>query len=243
MRRAWLPLISISSPMVSGRSVSRVKYLMVCGLPSSNSVKSSLDRLPTSPPALFLTEHKMLTTSTSTLMEGVVSSESGGFFDWGCAGARITSNEAARSRRAYAVGECIASLEGRVPSRLCYRISVGVGGSGRVVTLPGLRQKTRLAEEDFDPPVRAVFSIVGRNESQGVLAAHLCLNLVEDLLERMLLIDAEEPAARLVGHLLERRPAWPIVPVDILMALGIHIVDAVDNGIGFLRRVDCVADP
>jgi len=37
-----------------------------------------------------------------------------------------------------------------VPSRLCYRILVGVGGSGRVVTLPGLRQKARLAELSAD---------------------------------------------------------------------------------------------
>src|SRR5216684_3531120 len=194
MSRAWLPLMSISSPIVSGRSVFRVKYLMVCGLPSSIRVKSSLDRLPTSPPALFRTEHKMLTTSTSTLMEGVVSSESGSFFDWGCAGAKTTSNEAARSRRAYAVGECIALLKGRAPSRLCYRILMTVGGSGRVVTLPGLGPKTRLAEEDFDSPVDAVFSIIGRNEGQGILAAHLFLNLVEDLLKRLLLTDAEKPA-------------------------------------------------
>src|SRR5579864_6500208 len=54
--------------MVSGRSVSRLKYLMVCCLPSSKIVKSSLFRLPTSPLFLSRTLNMTLTTSTFTVM-------------------------------------------------------------------------------------------------------------------------------------------------------------------------------
>src|SRR4029077_17388663 len=99
---------------------------------------------------------------------------------------------------------------GRKPLPPCYRILVAVGGSGRVVTLPSLGLKTRLADENFQPPVHAIFSLVRGNERQGVLAAHLRLNLIEDILERMLLIDAEEPAARLLRHLPERGAARPV---------------------------------
>ena len=44
-RRSWLPLVSTSRPMVRGRSVSRVKYLMSCGLPSSKIWKSVFSRI------------------------------------------------------------------------------------------------------------------------------------------------------------------------------------------------------
>src|SRR5882762_4211100 len=96
--------MSMSRPIVNGMSVSLVKYLMVCGLPSSTSVKSSLDRFPTSPPALFRTETRTLTTSTSTLMEGVTSSGSAGF--WDCArwvGTSTVASRPTRISRAYAL--------------------------------------------------------------------------------------------------------------------------------------------
>src|SRR5438067_814937 len=70
IRFSWLRLTSTSMPMVSGRSVSFVKYLMVCGLPSSRMVKSSLARLGISAPFLSRTLVRTLTTSTSTLIEG-----------------------------------------------------------------------------------------------------------------------------------------------------------------------------
>ena len=43
--RCWLPLASIRMPRVSGRLDSAVKYLMVCGLPSSAISKSSFSSL------------------------------------------------------------------------------------------------------------------------------------------------------------------------------------------------------
>ena len=70
IRLRWLPLTSTSSPMVSGRSVSLVKYLMGWGLPSSRMVKSSFCRLGISAPRLSRTLVRMLTRSTSTLIEG-----------------------------------------------------------------------------------------------------------------------------------------------------------------------------
>src|SRR5690348_15279309 len=73
MRFIWLALTSISRPMVSGRSVSRLKYLMVCSLPSSKILKSSFWRLPTRPWLLSRTLNRTLTTSTSTLMVGGLS--------------------------------------------------------------------------------------------------------------------------------------------------------------------------
>src|SRR5215472_3096308 len=57
-------------PMVSGRSVSRLKYLMSCCLPSSKMLKSPFSRFPIRPPFLSRTLKRMLTTSTSTLMVG-----------------------------------------------------------------------------------------------------------------------------------------------------------------------------
>ena len=46
----WLALTSINNPMVSGKSVCRVKYLMSCCLPSSKIVKSFFSRFPIMPP-------------------------------------------------------------------------------------------------------------------------------------------------------------------------------------------------
>src|SRR5215471_7442599 len=54
--------------MVRGRSVSRVKYLISCCLPSSNTVKSGLSRLPTNPPTLLCTVQRTLTRLTLTLI-------------------------------------------------------------------------------------------------------------------------------------------------------------------------------
>src|SRR5208283_2434745 len=54
-------------PRVSGRSDSALKYLMVCGLPSSKMSKSLLFRLGISAPCLSLTLKKSWTTSTLTL--------------------------------------------------------------------------------------------------------------------------------------------------------------------------------
>src|SRR6266404_6089257 len=100
--------MSMSRPIVNGMSMSLVKYLMVCGLPSSTRVKSSLDRFPTSPPALFRTETSTLTTSTSTLIEGVMSSGSAGFWDCACwAGTKTEASRPARNSRAYTLGEYI----------------------------------------------------------------------------------------------------------------------------------------
>src|ERR1035438_1867521 len=70
IRFIWLALTSISRPMVRGRSVSRLKYLISCCLPSSKMVKSSLVRFPIRPLCLSRTLKRMLTTSTSTLMVG-----------------------------------------------------------------------------------------------------------------------------------------------------------------------------
>src|SRR6202051_5039527 len=100
----------ISKPMVNGRSGSFVKYLTVCGLPSSRSVKSSFDRFPIKPPDLLRTEHKTLTTSTSTLMDPIESSASFGVWggDWGVASVAdiVANKEALRIRRVY-VANCI----------------------------------------------------------------------------------------------------------------------------------------
>src|SRR5258708_36511401 len=70
----WLALTSISSPRVNGWPVSRLKYLISCCLPSSKTVKASFSRLPTKPLFLSRTLKRMLTTSMSILMEGVVAS-------------------------------------------------------------------------------------------------------------------------------------------------------------------------
>src|SRR5271165_3617537 len=58
-------LVSTSSPSVSGRSVTLVKYRMVCGWPSCCSLKSSLVRLLTMFPCLSRTVASTLTTLTS----------------------------------------------------------------------------------------------------------------------------------------------------------------------------------
>jgi hypothetical protein len=63
----WLPLESIRIPRVRGRSDSAVKYLIVCGLPSSLTLKSFLVKLGISPPFLSLTLKKSCTTLTLTL--------------------------------------------------------------------------------------------------------------------------------------------------------------------------------
>src|SRR5581483_2076031 len=60
----------MSSPMVNGRSVSRLKYLICCSWPFSNILKSSLLKLPTSPPFLSRTLNRMFTRFTSTLRVG-----------------------------------------------------------------------------------------------------------------------------------------------------------------------------
>src|SRR5579883_1183213 len=62
-----LPLVSTRSPSVSGRSVSRLKYLMVCGRPSSIKVKSSFVRLVTIWPFLSRTVTGSVTTFTFTV--------------------------------------------------------------------------------------------------------------------------------------------------------------------------------
>src|SRR5262249_9005288 len=61
-----LMLVSASRPSVSGRFVSRLKYLIVCGRVSSSSVKSSLVRLVTICPFLSRTVTGSVTTFTST---------------------------------------------------------------------------------------------------------------------------------------------------------------------------------
>src|SRR5258708_2019166 len=70
MRFIWLAVTSISRPRVSGWSVSRLKYLTSCCLPSSKTVKASFSRLPIKPLFLSRTLKRMFTTSMSTLMEG-----------------------------------------------------------------------------------------------------------------------------------------------------------------------------
>src|ERR1700730_15373 len=55
-------------PMVNGRSVSRVKYLISISLPSSKRWKSPFSRLPTRPFPLLRTEQRTFTRSTSTLI-------------------------------------------------------------------------------------------------------------------------------------------------------------------------------
>src|SRR5579871_4841327 len=57
----WLALESIIIPRVSGRFDSAVKYLMVCGLPSSAIEKSSLVRLGIRAPCLSFTLKKSWT--------------------------------------------------------------------------------------------------------------------------------------------------------------------------------------
>ena len=86
IRLTWLPLVSTSIPIVSGRSVSRVKYLIVCGLPSSRIVKSFFSRLGIRVPCLSRTDASTFTTSTSTLIDG--RSSSGGFCCCAGSGAR-----------------------------------------------------------------------------------------------------------------------------------------------------------
>src|SRR5690348_13588468 len=68
MKRRTLPLRSTRRATVSGRVVSRAKYLICCGLPSSRISKSSCLRSVTRAPRLSETVARTLTTSTSILM-------------------------------------------------------------------------------------------------------------------------------------------------------------------------------
>src|SRR5271166_195314 len=80
--RVWLALVSIMMPSVSGWFDSAEKYLMVCGLPSSSTVKSSLARLGISIPCLSFTLKNMLTTLTSALKVCSGSSLAGVCWSW-----------------------------------------------------------------------------------------------------------------------------------------------------------------
>src|SRR5436309_7241580 len=92
--RRVLSLVSTASTMFSGRSDSLSKTLMVWGIPSSRTLKSSLARSPTGEPWASVTEAKTLTKRTLTLK--VLSSEvcafSLPFGDW--AEASVTKSNA-----------------------------------------------------------------------------------------------------------------------------------------------------
>ena len=85
--RVWLALVSIMMPSVSGWFDSAEKYLMVCGLPSSNTSKSSLVRLGISMPCLSFTLKNRLTTLTCALKVCNGSSLAGACDCWSWAGA------------------------------------------------------------------------------------------------------------------------------------------------------------
>src|SRR5215469_10268374 len=69
-------------PSVKGKFDSAVKYLIVCGLPSSSSVKFSLGRLGMSPPFFSFTLKKNWTTLTLTFRVSAVSCSSSLSFCW-----------------------------------------------------------------------------------------------------------------------------------------------------------------
>src|SRR6202040_4154463 len=108
----WLPLESIRIPSVSGRLVSAVKYLMVCGLPSSLTSKSALVRLGIRVPCLSLTLKNNWTTLTFTFRVSVGCCESSDFCSsgFGLAGCGVCAVDWAEGWG----GDCWAMINGTV---------------------------------------------------------------------------------------------------------------------------------
>src|SRR5450631_4754044 len=82
------------------------------------------------------------------------------------------------------------------------RFLFGVGRH-RIVSFAGLYLHGPILGTDLEPPEAAVFSFVGRGEPYRILAAHLLLNLVEDVVQRILAVHPQQPASRIVRHLPE----------------------------------------
>src|SRR5580698_3313067 len=106
--------------MVSGRSVSRVKYLMGWGLPSSRMVKSFCSRLGTRVFFLSRTDVSTLTTSTSTLMVG---RSSGIFCCWGgvCGVCARSTAPTVRTRNGR-----MPVQYGRIPAEYCFNMKEAI---------------------------------------------------------------------------------------------------------------------
>src|SRR2546426_3533412 len=78
-----------------------------------------------------------------------------------------------------------------------------------VVALPRLHLEVLVPRADLEVTERTVFLLVGRRVADRILAAHLFLELVEDVLQGVFAIDAEHTSASLFGHLPQRGIADP----------------------------------
>ena len=126
----------------------------------------------------------------------------------------------------------------RAPVRMSSKPSVIVVGR-RVVTLAGLYFPILIRGLDLELAERTVFGRIGGSVADGVLAAHLFLQLVKRVPQRQLAIDMEHMSASVFRHLAQRGVAASgenhAVPQ---VEPSIHVVKTINKRVGFLRGFD-----
>src|SRR5581483_1814256 len=85
-------------------------------------------------------------------------------------------------------------------SRGARRLLAAPGLDG-VVALARLGFQVLVGQPDFQLPVRSILHLVAGGVADGVLAAHLVLELLKRFFQRVLPVDFKNPAAGFVRHL------------------------------------------
>src|SRR5437016_8821110 len=115
-------------------------------------------------------------------------------------------------------------------------------GLNRVVALARLHLQVLVGGADLKFTERTVLFRIGGRVTDRVLAAHLFLNLAEDVVERGLAVHLEHAPASVVGHAAQHSLAAPAPQVDGAEAAAVRarifIIDAVNDRVGLLRVLD-----